>query len=343
MTTSTNFENITKHLLGVLDERSRDVITRRYGLAKDAETLESIGREYGITRERVRQIEVQAKKALARLETTYVPIRHVLEQTFASAGGALTEEYLGQLLAQKIQPAPSPALIRFYLDILPEYSFEAHQAYFRPHWQHRQQLVQPQINQIGTAAKEALKKAGRPLPREQLLLEVKKALGPDHSPTAYIEAALNTTADIGQTAFQEWGLRQWAEVSPRGVSDKAYTVLRRHGKPEHFRTITQLINEAHFDGKQANPQTVHNELIKDARFVLVGRGLYGLAEWGYVPGTVADVLESILRRSTAPLTREELVDQVLRQRLVKKNTILLGLQNSKRFVKTSKNTYTLAS
>lgn len=342
MNTAINFSDITKHLLGVLDTRSQDVITRRYGLEKDAETLEAIGQEYGITRERVRQIEVAAKKALAKLESTYIPIRQLLEETFSAAGGILTEEYLSKFLAKKVSPAPTPSITRFYLDILPEYTFEAHQANLRPAWQHAR-LAQPQITQIVTAANTSLAKAGKPQSEEQLINEIKKALTGEMMPTEYFGAALAAAADIGRTAFGDWGLTAWAEVSPRGVSDKAYTVLRRHGQPEHFRAITVLINEARFDSKQANPQTVHNELIKDDRFVLVGRGLYGLKEWGYVPGTVADVLESILRRSQAPLSREELIDQVLKQRLVKKNTILLGLQNSKRFAKSAKNTYTLAA
>lgn len=148
-----------------------------------------------------------------------------------------------------------------------------------------------------------------------------------------IAAALIASQPIEQTVFQEWGLTSWPEVSPRGVGDKAYAVLRREGKPAHFRDIANTITQSHFDTKQANAQTVHNELIKDNRFVLVGRGLYGLSEWGYVPGTVADVLETVIRKSDAPLSREELIEAVLKQRLVKKNTILLGLQNSKRFAK----------
>ena len=104
-----------------------------------------------------------------------------------------------------------------------------------------------------------------------------------------------------------------------------------------------MINEAAFDHKQANPQTVHNELIKDERFVLVGRGLYGLVDWGFISGTVADVIESLLAKADKPLSREEVIKQVLAQRQVKKNTILLGLQNPKRFVRTEGDSYTLRS
>jgi RNA polymerase sigma factor (sigma-70 family) len=51
--------------LTVLSENERTVISRRFGLdGKDNMTLDSIGKELGITRERVRQIE---NAALAKL------------------------------------------------------------------------------------------------------------------------------------------------------------------------------------------------------------------------------------------------------------------------------------
>ena len=46
-----------------LDERKRDIIERRY-LADEAETLEDLSRTHGVTRERIRQLEVQAIEQL---------------------------------------------------------------------------------------------------------------------------------------------------------------------------------------------------------------------------------------------------------------------------------------
>ena len=52
-------KQVTKRLISVLSERGRDVITKRYGLEGEDKkmTLDAIGKKYGITRERVRQIE----------------------------------------------------------------------------------------------------------------------------------------------------------------------------------------------------------------------------------------------------------------------------------------------
>jgi len=51
--------------LGELPEKSRDVVCRRFGLrGHDMATLEEVGAEIGLTRERVRQIQVEALKEL---------------------------------------------------------------------------------------------------------------------------------------------------------------------------------------------------------------------------------------------------------------------------------------
>ena len=145
-----------------------------------------------------------------------------------------------------------------------------------------------------------------------------------------------------QNVFGEWGLAEWPEVSPRGVRDKAYLVLRREGKPLHFSDITEHINEAEFSNRKAYVQTVHNELIKDERFVLVGRGLYALTDWGYTPGTVRDILVEVLK-SQGPLTKEQVLEETLKKRHVRPNTIILNLQNGDMFSRGEDGRYALAS
>jgi len=137
-------------------------------------------------------------------------------------------------------------------------------------------------------------------------------------------------------------LSSWGSVVPKRMNDKIYLVLKRHGKPMHFNEITKKINEVKFDSRKAYPPTVHNELILNKKYVLVGRGIYALKEWGYQPGVVANVLEQILKDEKEPITREELVKRVLEQRIVKKNTIHLALTNKDRFRKLPDERFTLA-
>lgn len=336
MEQKTRITELTDKLLTALDARSRDIISRRFGLTgAGRETLEDIGKEYGITRERVRQIESHTKKTLANLREQVREVTEMLERIFSNHGGVMAETHVTQLLGVE------PNLAHFYLQVLPEYTYIPQSELFHPHW-HHQKYEHRQADEIVQCTCEILQARMTPVAEQELMAAVRAQLSHRNPlPDSHIVAVMIASKDLEKTVFEEWGKVDWAEVSPRGVGDKAYAVLRRHKKPRHFREIARAITEARFDTKQANPQTVHNELIKDDRFVLVGRGLYGLREWGYVPGTVADVLEGVLRQVGKAMTREELVAEVLRQRLVKKNTILLGLQNSKRFAKDAHNRYQL--
>ncbi|HAV11549.1 MAG TPA: hypothetical protein DCX32_03320 [Candidatus Moranbacteria bacterium] len=106
----------------------------------------------------------------------------------------------------------------------------------------------------------------------------------------------------------------------------------------HFKDIAEEIDKSGLNKKKTHPQTVHNELIKDKKFVLVGRGIYALAEWGYEKGTVKDVLEDILKKYPAAMTREEIIKEVLKVRQVKKSTVIINLNNY--FKKTKEGKYT---
>jgi len=138
-----------------------------------------------------------------------------------------------------------------------------------------------------------------------------------------------------------YGLKEWPEVNPKGIKDKAYLVFKKEEKPLHFTEVATLINNSSLfnSPKTVISQTVHNELIKDQRFVLVGRGLYALKEWGYAPGVIKEVIARTLKEARHPLAKEEVVDKVLQQRQVKPNTILLNLQNKKYFLKNSQGKY----
>jgi hypothetical protein len=153
----------------------------------------------------------------------------------------------------------------------------------------------------------------------------------DHLP---LYAIIRTARDINQNKFGHWGASHWEEINPKTVNKKIYMVLKRHGQPLHFNEIAQKINEVGFDDKIANPATVHNELILSDKYVLVGRGVYSLNDWGYASGTVADIIERILEKE-AELSREDIIKKVLDQRAVKAATINLALNNREKFAKTN--------
>ncbi len=334
-------------LVKPLSDRNRDVILRRFGLKTgQPETLESIGKSYSITRERVRQIE---EYALKNLRTSGLEAVAVLTKPYFDFTAKLLEEGEGfvpekdlfkKFSGQASENNVDNLSLAFLLSLHPDFNKNQENDDLNSFWfsnRDASSLAKDLVSQtvaILNGSKKLLNQNGL---YEMYKSEVKAK--PVALPSFL--AALSLSKSIDKNVFGEYGLVDWPEIRPRGVRDRAFLVLKKENQPKHFRDIASLINTANFSDRKANVQTVHNELIKDVRFVLVGRGIYGLSEWGYKAGTVKDVLVNILKESRRPLAKQELVAKVLSSRYVKENTILLNLQNSKIFRKKEDGTYAL--
>lgn len=333
-------KNITKKLLAALPERARLVVTKRYGLDKDNErmTLEAIGELYNITRERVRQIENAAltnirKSAHFKSEKSAF---EELEQIIAGLGGMLAEE---DLLNHLSKDKSTQNHIHFMLVIGDVFKKEKEDTEFKHRW-HVDAELSRKIH-------DALRKLYKNLDDDALVpesemiqnfLEHLKDVNEKYRNEEVAKRWLKISKAIDKNPLGEWGKTSSANIRTKGIRDYAYLAMRKHGSPIHFRDIAKLINELFH--KKAHVATTHNELIKDKRFVLVGRGLYALTEWGYLSGVVKDVIKKVLEKN-GPMTKEQIIDKVLKERYVKENTILVNLQNSKFFKKDKEGKYHL--
>lgn len=315
--------------------RLRDVLERRYGFASGTpETLESIGKSYKITRERVRQIEEDALRRVrdARIDEEMRPLFSAIMRHIDEHGGVAEE----QKLFRSIADPRAHAHVAFLLDLAPELKRAKENELFYPRWYAKSEarnIAEETVQKTSASLAEVKKPVPGNRLFEFLVAHARSLLGKTPSPEA-VDSYLSISRRIRQNPYGEFGLAEWPAIIPSGVRDKAYAALAYHGEPLHFRKIATQIDKAGWDGRSAHPQTVHNELIKDKRFVLVGRGLYALEDWGYEAGTVADVIASVLAKSGSFLQKPELIKRVLEKRKVKGTTILLNLQNRKRFKKT---------
>jgi len=337
------FSQIVKTLISVLPERARDVIERRYGISgKDAEgmTLEAIGTIYGITRERVRQIENFAMETM-RKSDAYAKAKEAidkLEDYLTLHGGVAKEEKIIEDLGDD---KTSQNQVIFLLNLSDSFVRLKEDDHLHHRWTTDEETA-------GKVA-ESIINLHKSLTFDDLISEVEmlelfaKNLHKDLKDFSNSEEAskwLGLSKQISANPLGEWGLSASPSIRTRGIRDYAYLVMRKHGSPLHFTEVAEKITEM-FD-RDAHVATCHNELIKDDRFVLVGRGLYALSEWGYTNGVVRDVLKSIIK-SKGPLTKDDVIAEVLKQRQVKENTIYVNLQNPKYFRKDEKGRYALAS
>ncbi len=325
-------KNVTKKLLSALTKRAQDVIVSRYGLGGKSLklTLDAIGKKYKITRERVRQIENHSL-AIVRKSKAYEELQPVFDELKAiimSLGGLVSEK---DLLSHFSKDAAIQNHLRFLLVIGEEFEHKKEDEEFKHRW-HIDKALSENIE-------NALRKLYSKLSDDELILEGDiidsfleevKDMNDKYKNEEVIKRWLSISTKIGKNPLGEWGRSSSSNVNAKGMRDYAFLVIRKHGSPIHFKEVAKAISQ--YFNKKAHVATTHNELIKDPRFVLVGRGLYALAEWGYMSGVVKDVIRKILEKE-GPLTRDKIVEKVLKERYVKENTILVNLQNPKYFKK----------
>lgn len=333
----------TKKMLKDLKDRAREVVSRRYGL-EDAErhTLQSIGDTYGITRERVRQIENSALQAI-RESDSFEEANHIfaeLKDILHNLGGIVEEDHL---LSSITKDKVTQNHIHLYLVLGDEFSHHKENDAFNKRWSINDSVAK-EVHAIldsihGSLTNDELYEEADIL--NQFLSHDRAGnLDAAHRNEETARSWFNISKLVQKNPLGHWGHAQSPNIKTRGIRDLAYLVLRQHGSPMHFREVAKAISEQ-FD-RPTHTATCHNELIKDSRFVLIGRGLYALTEWGYRKGTAREVIKQVLAEEKRPMSREEVVERVMKERYLKKNTILVNLQNPKYFKKDKNGLYTIA-
>ncbi len=333
-------KQVTKRLLSVLSSRAQDVINSRFGLGQDTKrlTLEAIGKKYKITRERVRQIEnysianIRKSKEYSKEKEVFTELKTLL----ATLGGVVSED---ELLKHLSKDRSTQNHLHFLLVVGHEFTKEKEDTEFKHRWHIDKELSQK--------IHASLRNLYANLSDDEILLEsdmVEKFLehvkdvSDKYKNEEIAKRWLSLSKVIDKNPLGEWGKADSPNINVKGMRDYAFLVIRRHGSPIHFREVAKLITELF--KKKAHVATTHNELIKDPRFVLVGRGLYALAEWGYMSGVVKDVIKKVLEKN-GPMTKEDIVKKVMKERYVKENTIMVNLQNPKFFKRSKDGTYSI--
>ena len=366
-----NVIDINKVLLSNLNKREQDIISRRFGLSESKkQTLEEIGRDHNLTRERIRQLEAAALKKIKDLEVLKTIISELNENinSILKEYGGLVE--LNYLLDHLILLANNPAIEKniyknnYYFIISKLLNNNFNEIVNSKHLKKSLKHKELEIDHIEVILKELTKNihSNNTVLTIQELLEVIKsqdsykkhesilmskdeidltnilkelvqdnvAIVNMHKP---LYSILVAAQNIEQNKLGYWGINNWSEIKPKTINEKIYLILKENKKPMHFTQIAEEINKIRFDNKKANAATVHNELILGEKYVLVGRGMYTLTEWGYKKGTVTEIISDIIKSSNKTLSRDEIINEVLKQRLVKRTTVILALTNNQKFLK----------
>jgi len=345
-----SLDQLISNLLNGLDSRSKNIMKRRFNLTQNgsSETLASLGKELNVTRERIRQIEAQSLSKVNGLinDGAGREFFDAIKERLNYFGGVRRMHDLAQDLAfQCAKGGTSSQLfvnqVRFLVEAAGSPAYAQENSNFHAMWYVNRESLE-KSRAFCKALKEILEKKKSEVLEQGGWHGMFAGTLKTHKLSEYIGLNfLATSKNFAVNPYGDFGLSHWPYIKPKTMRDKAYLVLRKENKPLHFEHIAERINMMSFDRKTAHPPTVHNELIRDKRFVLVGRGIYALKEQGYFPGTARETLVRLLSNK-GPMDRNSIMDLVLSERFLKPNTIFLNLQNRKYFKRLNDGRYTLA-
>jgi len=325
---SGKINNLIKFCLTDLPGRQKEVVEGRYGLnGAAALTLAELGDRYGLTRERVRQIESIALKAIAA-KTKSADFSNFLKNVsvvLRGAGGIKREDFL----MEEVGGASLTNKVKFLLEVSGQIGRSGESNSLYPFWylgEGDRKKAESFINNLVKSSNRDNFAAGFSAAAKQA--GISEAVARSYASVSK-KIALNVYGDLG--------LSEWEEINPKTSRDWAYLVLRKEKKPMHFTELAEAITRLR--NKPTHAPTVHNELIKDDKFVLVGKGTYTLQEFGVNPGTARELIVHYLQKH-GPLKANDVVKMVLQERIFKENTVLINLQNRKHFKRLEDGRYT---
>lgn len=329
-------------ILQSLADKEQAVISRRIGLSWQRETLQEIGNDYKITRERVRQIEEVGIKKIGRIvkSTPLSRIQEIGKEIISLHGWLMTRDRLVNAILKEMNLGSTFNVN--IIDVLLQSDFNLQKS--KPQLGTRTYFHLPEINKklVDTIHREAvkiLKKKGDIIENTVLYENIKIGVFPFFGKveTVLIDSVVDVFLDIVKGEEKFVGLEKWKILNPSTLKDKTIYILKKKKEPMHFIEITNAITE-HFH-EPVKVSTIHNELIRNGEFVLIGRGIYVLKDWWYHDGTVLDVIMEIFQKANSALSKEEITARVLKTRKVKETTIYMNLQNKKYIERVGRNLY----
>ena len=343
-----NNENIVRsfeEILISLSEKEKNVIERRVWLKWEKETLQSIWNSFSptITRERVRQIEESGIRKIWRIIKASILtdiqekwIEFVKMSWGLASRDSLVNYLIKELNLEKdINKGVLETIVQSDFDILKSKQKLGCKIYF-----YLSKISRYNVDVIHKEAIKVLKKKKDVIEKEELFKIVSENLKDLRGISApLVGSVLELFDDIIFWEDNLVWLTKWKILNPKTLKDKAVYILKKEWTPRHFVDIANKIIEVLEDKVKIN--TIHNELIRNEDFVLIGRGIYALREWWFKPGTVLDVISSILEKRNEPMSTEEIVKEVLKIRDVKETTIYMNLQNRQVIERVWRNFYQL--
>ena len=326
--------------LQALTKQQREIIVLRFGLdGKKKRVLQEIADDHMLTRERIRQIQKKAIEQL-RIDPCMKDLAAAitrLDDALRSCGGAANEETVCAVCDAGSRAEQN--YIHLLLTVGGNFHLSPETDTIEKYWY----VDKKSKNRVDTVLEGIHRKFEENkdvLVNEKRLNEIYHEVAGEHKDNIPNRATIvKLSRRLGSSSLGEWGIKEHPEIALSSLSGYIRSVLRDAGEPLHFREIAKRVGNLK-NSEYCNVYSCHNELVRQKEFILVGRGLYALDGMGYRSGTIADII-CIGIKENGPMTRDEIIDFVNKERYVKRQSIILTLGKKDLFSKDRENKYIL--
>jgi len=339
-----------KDVLVYCKPKERLVLIKKFGLDGQKEIpLQRIGKEYSLTRERIRQIETQALMRFRRLivgNQTYIAVLEEAKKILQAYGNILCEDVLISKLLNKNVFKFSKQELKLILVSDFDIGYLKRNKYLKKSF-YVEPLYEDMLTQMVVFMLNYFEKRNKSQDLYDFIGFMKEHFTKEYKDIRHLKNDLfyinffETIREI-KVFDGKIGLLSFPDVNPKTIKLKILYTMKRINKPIHFQELPAKILEW-FPNKTVKITTIHNELVKNNDiFVNLGLGLYGLRAWGYKGGMVKDILIRIFKKHQRAMNVKELCREMLKEKMVSPNTVMLNLQKYKDlFKRVEKGVYNL--
>lgn len=294
----------------MMDERSKEILRHRFGLSNTKEkTLDDLGQAYGITRERVRQIEAKSISLLRRLicDSQYtskekVHIHPGLSRAICDITSLIKGSSESPIGYDQIKKIISPLVSdEATLGLLIEVAgLKVSKSKYVP------PIILAQGDKRADKLSEAIdtivpiiRDSCEPFSIIDLLIDANKRVKKrGHFTAQIIELALTFIDDVEHLD----GHYQCRTESLRRTTDVAYRMIKNEG-PKHYGDIVRFVNSTRVDKAVISDRSLTGQLSSDKRFSALGKsGQWALSESKPEVRNIKEVMVEYLNISNKPAT-----------------------------------------
>jgi len=328
------------------NDRPKKIIQARYGLQNGGkETLEEVGHWFGITRERVRQIQEKTLKKMQHPSTKGRSlIISLVSDTLQKNGLVISDEEADILIPKTFNNTKYDG--SSFLDLLSDLG-----------WVQRNK-----VGDIGFYCPKGIKP-----------IDITKLMDDTHTCIKTSSALLSINQISDYLRGQQEKYKQYdnldnlilriCKIDPRieeklpnkfglylfhpGTKDwcqQITEILKESDFPLHFTEISDKLNDklALVGDKRIDVRRVHSILIESPEFSHTGvKGTYGLTEWGFRKETTTELVEECIKKAGFPLHWNQIYNYVSKYKDTKPANITAILHSQNKFIKIGRGTFGL--